>query len=91
MSSLQTCPRCSSRRLVRGTVTGSEAGIRFTADQARLPALRLGVPVQSNARACAECGLLWTELYARELAAHLGRLASADVKAWLEEKPDRPL
>lgn len=90
-SSLHTCPRCNSRRLVRGTLTGGDNGPRFTADHARLAALRLGVEVEAPARACAECGLLWTDLDARDLHAQLERLSTPAVAAWLTEKPDRPL
>lgn len=89
-SSITACPRCSSRRLVRGELFG-DGGTRFKADHVTLSALRLGVTVAPSARACAECGFLWSEVGAHELRTHLGRLATPEVKAWLDEKPDRPL
>ena len=85
------CPRCASRRVVHGELTGESDGVRFRANAARLPSLRAGVDVAGGARACSECGLVWSVLQPHELDEHLARLQSAHVADWRRERPNRPL
>jgi hypothetical protein len=85
------CPRCESRRLVHGELTGESDGVTFRANAARLPSLRIGVDVARGARACSECGLVWSVLSPEELDEHLARFQSTHVANWRLERPNRPL
>lgn len=88
---LSACPRCESRRLVHGEFTGESDGVRFRANAARLPSLRVGVDLAGGARGCSECGLVWSVLRPAELDEHLARLQSVHVANWRLERPNRPL
>jgi hypothetical protein len=86
------CFRCGSRRLVHGSIPGRHGGDgAFHPMDARLGPVRAGVPLPSDLVACANCGLFVGELSVSALSDELAWFANAEVKAWLAEKPDRPL
>lgn len=67
------------------------AAPQFRPDAERFGFFRSGIAVPGNVRACAECGFIALELYVRDLHDHLAFMAKPEIKAWLEEKPDKPL
>ena len=84
--------RCGSRRLVHGSIPGRHGGdASFHPMDARLSVVRSGVALPPDMVVCANCGLLVCELDAVALADELALFANAEVRAWLAEKPDRPL
>jgi hypothetical protein len=91
-----TCPRCQSRRVILGEVTrGRTIGVAesfgFRAYAARFSSMRRGVNVSPGMCACAECGLLWGEVKADLLIAHLRHLPTDEVEAWLDRMPQTPI
>ncbi|HKO13562.1 MAG TPA: hypothetical protein VJV22_16450 [Acidobacteriaceae bacterium] len=93
-SRFPVCPRCAQNRLVIGEFRGwfgRNIDIRFHAgDNAILAPLRLGVPLSDRAFACAECGLVWTELSTGVLQKYLERFGNSTAREWFRErKPGR--
>jgi hypothetical protein len=87
-----SCLRCGSHRLVRGRFNSPRSTqAQFKADAARFGFFRSGLDVSANVSACVECGLVTSELYVQELNDHLSFWAKPEIKAWLHEKPDKPL
>jgi predicted RNA-binding Zn-ribbon protein involved in translation (DUF1610 family) len=90
------CPQCGRRRVVlgefaQGVTLGGPVPTRFRAFAARFSSIRNGVLVDAATFACADCGLVWSKVNIDELLAHLQRIGSADVRAWIRDGADTPL
>ena len=59
---MQSCPQCSSQRIVPGRVIGGGTSVGFRPDNLRVLALTLrgGVPLHRQSLACRDCGLIWS-------------------------------
>ena len=65
-----TCPRCRGANLRLGKMVsqGERHGVAFRPEDMKFWTFSSGVSLEQEARACLDCGLIWTEASPRELA-----------------------
>jgi hypothetical protein len=76
---------------VNGRLVGRGEAAQFRPDQSRFAFFRSGVALFGQITACAECGLIASELHVNELRDHLRFQAKPEVQKWLDEKPETSL
>lgn len=86
------CPACGTNRTVLGQI-GATSAVSFTPDGLSIRQLNAGkLPLQRAARACSECGLVWTSIDPVDLRDRLDRAGTDETRRWLaNETLDRPL
>ena len=90
-STPDSCPRCSSPRIVRGRISPGEPNL-FVPRAVRTWTWHGFVGLgHLDANACMSCGLLWSTIDTAKLANTLEESGTDAAKAWLADQAQHPL
>jgi hypothetical protein len=89
----QHCPACGSNRTALGQLSGGTSAATFTPEGLSIRLISSGrLPLQRVARACTECGLVWTSAEAVDLRERIDKAGTDEARRWLaDDEDDRPL